>query len=220
MKCRPRQRILAKNREQHYLQIQGHFSIFPFSDYFSLLFSEIVSQKNQLTNKASKHNIHTLVCHLSEALLQMYRKCHACKKPHPEVGKVSPESHRSAPYFPQHTNFSSTCDSNNDRNHCFHFLSNWRRNGARDKKQRGAISQTDVTGFAGGIEARQRLRFVQFGKFAATPKKKLQNPQMQSCLSFSDLLLLLVLVHTTAHLYLRLFSCPLGHNYPSTFAQI
>ena len=63
----------------------------------------------------------------------MYKKCHACKKPHPEVGKVSPESHRSAPYFPQHTNFSSTCDSNNDRNHCFHFLSNWRRNGARDK---------------------------------------------------------------------------------------
>ena len=63
----------------------------------------------------------------------MYKKCHACKKPHPEVGKVSPESHRSAPYFPQHTNFSSTCGSNNDRNHCFHFLSNWRRNGARDK---------------------------------------------------------------------------------------
>ena len=115
----------------------------------------------------------------------------ACKNSSPYVfGQSVPGKPQIRPLFPQHTNFSGTCDSNNDRNHSFHFLSNWRRNGERIKTTVSNFSNTCYWVCSGSSRRRsrrrrQRLWFVQFAKFASTPRKKLlpclkklQNPQM------------------------------------------
>ena len=180
-------------------------------------------QTNQLTGQAS-----IIKQYLHPQLLCMSFKCSerafACKNSSPYVfGQSVPGKPQIRPLFPQHTNFSGTCDSNNDRNHSFHFLSNWRRNGERIKTTVSNFSNTCYWVCSGSSRRsrrrRQRLWFVQFGKFAATPRKKVAAmPQKvaepANGLSLSDLLLLL---HTTTHLYLCLFTCPFAHNYLPTF---
>ena len=99
-------------------------------------------QTNQLTGQAS-----IIKQYLHPQLLCMSFKCSerafACKNSSPYVfGQSVPGKPQIRPLFPQHTNFSGTCDSNNDRNHSFHFLSNWRRNGERIKTTVSNFSNT------------------------------------------------------------------------------
>ena len=99
--------------------------------------------------------------------------------------KVSPESHRSAPYFPQRTNFSSTCDSTI----AFTF--------SVIGGEMGPEIKTTGSNFSNICYwvCRRRRRRRSKAKVVICPicqsfchlSKKLQNPQMQSCLSLSDL---------------------------------
>ena len=78
--------------------------------------------------------------------------------------KVSPKSHRSAPYFPPNPLISPAPGTQTViATIGFHFLCNWTRNGAGDKK--GTFSNTCYLVFQ-QRRARQRLWFVQFAKFA------------------------------------------------------
>ena len=143
----------------------------------------------------------------------------ACKNSSPYVfGQSVPGKPQIRPLFPQHTNFSGTCDSNNDRNHSFHFLSNWRRNGERIKTTVSNFSNTCYWVCSGSRRSRrrrrrQRLWFVQF---AATPRKKLllclkklQNPQMAFPFQTSCCCCI------PPHIYIS--ACPFAHNYLPTF---
>ena len=100
----------------------------------------------------------------------MFRKSLARKKVQniqkhfPAAAKVSPKSHRSAPYFPPNPLISPAPGTQTVITTIgFHFLCNWTRNGAGDKK--GTFSNTCYLVFQ-QRRARQRLWFVQFAKFA------------------------------------------------------
>ena len=100
----------------------------------------------------------------------MFRKSLARKKVQniqkhfPAAAKVSPKSHRSAPYFPPNPLISPAPGTQTViATIGFHFLCNWTRNGAGDKK--GTFSNTCYLVFQ-QRRARQRLWFVQFAKFA------------------------------------------------------